>query len=66
MLCDTCGVRVATIHKTATNADVSTVNGKAVHIRHYCTTCFERMSSKKVEPTEDFGQEPKTPITPVF
>ena len=67
MLCDACGVREATIHKTATNANVSTVKGKAVRIRHYCTCCFEK-TFKKVEQPEEFEQEPerKTPNTPVF
>ena len=65
MLCDICGVREATIHKTASNVDVSTVPDKTMPVRHYCTGCFEKTHTK-VEPLEEFEQEPRTPNTPVF
>jgi hypothetical protein len=60
MLCDICGSREATFHKTAPNADVSTVSGKPMSMRHYCTTCFEK-TFQKVEQSEEPDQERETP-----
>src|SRR5689334_14967240 len=67
MLCDVCGVREATIHKTATNSNVSTVESKIMPVRHYCTGCFEKTFSR-VEQPEESEQEPErqTPNTPAF
>jgi hypothetical protein len=65
MLCDVCGVREATIHKTASNEEVSTVDRKTVPVRHYCTACFEKTRTKSESP-EGFEQEPQTPNTPDF
>jgi hypothetical protein len=66
MLCDVCGVREATIHKTAANADVSTVPGKTMPIRHYCTGCFEKAFNKSEAVESEQEQERQTPNTPVF
>ena len=63
MLCDICGVREATIHKTAPNVNVSTVPDKTMPIRHYCTRCFEKAFNKSEY--EESEQERETPHTPV-
>ena len=65
MLCDICRAREATIHKTASNLDVSAVGSQTAPIRHYCTACFEKTFSRPEQP-EEFEQEPQTPNTPVF
>lgn len=67
MLCDICGMREATIHRTASNIDVSTVPDKTMPIRHYCTGCFEKTFSRVEQPEEsEQEQERQTPNTPVF
>jgi hypothetical protein len=67
MLCDICRAREATIHKTASNLNVSTVGNKTAPIRHYCTACFEKAFEKLEQPEESEEEwEPKTPNTPVF
>jgi hypothetical protein len=65
MLCDICGVREATLHKTASNLNVSPVESKTAPIRHYCIVCFEKTFSRP-KPPEEFEEEPSTPNTPVF
>jgi hypothetical protein len=67
MLCDICRAREATIHKTASNVDVSTVGEKTAPVRHYCTACFEKTFSRVEQPEEsEQEQERQTPNTPVF
>jgi hypothetical protein len=65
MLCDVSGMREATIHKTASNEDVSTVPDKTVPIRHYCMGCFEK-TFQKTEQVEEPEEEQQTPNTPAF
>jgi hypothetical protein len=65
MLCEICGVREATIHKTAPNLNISTVAGKPASICHYCTGCFETMFRKSGKAEEPENEE-KTPVTPTF
>ena len=64
MLCDVCGVREATIHKTVTHSNVPAVSGKTMPVRHYCTRCFEK-ASPRIKPTPGLEQERDTPHHPV-
>jgi hypothetical protein len=67
MLCDICGVREATIHKTAPNLGVSTVGGKTAPVHHYCMACFEKTFHKgEPKESEQEHETPNTPVTPVF
>lgn len=59
MLCDFCGAREATIHRTAINLDVSAA-GKTTQTYHYCTPCFEKTFQNAVQP-EESKDEAETP-----
>jgi len=62
MLCDICGARETTIHKTAADYNVPAVVPKNIPVRHYCTACFERMFHQK--PLGDYSEEEKETPTP--
>jgi hypothetical protein len=65
MLCDICGVREATFHKTERNLDASPVASNVASMRHYCTSCFEK-TYQEVERPREYEQERQTPDTPAF